>query len=469
MLSASKPPAATASLPWLALAFAAATTWVWINVCRFPASPWNDVRLAPVFMAAEGVPVYTLPGEGILTTWMYGPVPLWVWWPATRAGDALSALLSAGLFNALLTIAALAATCRWWPVPGISPAQRAFAFAACLALWPDHAFRFLQADNVAVALGLLANLLLVTTHARGGAPTRVWLAAFATAAALGCKQTTLGLAAAQVIWLGFGQGPRAALAHAGRIAISGLVLLGLASAQFGARELWFGLVTVPGSLPTVENWSARLAAMGPHLTLQAVLPLLVVAAGRHILFRAGEATALATLTFLASLPLGLAGVLSTGGTINSFQGYQYLLPAFLLLVLPQLTTIRAPVLLAGAILLAVIARIGLADFAPLRPAIAEVQRGQALLAANPGTLWLPWNPLVTYFAEGRFDHAEDGLYVRFITGHPVSLSHAQAGTPPGMKAMAFPSPAMQWDVAARLAPPGAERVREGEWLVIRWP
>ncbi len=469
MPPASKPPAALANLTWLGLAFAAAAAWVWINVCRFPASPWNDVRLAPVFMAAEGVPVYTLPGEGILSTWMYGPVPLWVWWPATLAGDALSALLSVGLLNALLTLAALAATCRWWPAPGISPMQRAFALAACLALWPDHAFRFLQADNVAVALGLLANLLLVTAPASGGRQTRTWLAALATATALGCKQTTLGLAVAQVIWLGFAQSPRAACVHLGRIAASGLVLLGLAMAQFGARELWFGLVTVPSSLPAVEDWAARLAAMGPHLVLQAALPLLVVAAARRVLVRRGDATALAMMTFLASLPLGLAGVLSTGGTINSFQGYQYLLPAFLLLALPKLITVRAPILLAGAILLAVVARIGLADFAPLRPAVAEVRQAQTLLAAQPGALWLPWNPLVTYFAEGRFDHAEDGLYVRFITGHPVSLQHARAGTPPDMRAMAFPSPAMQWDVAARLAPPGAERVREGEWLVIRWP
>ncbi|HEY0968101.1 MAG TPA: hypothetical protein VGD88_11985 [Opitutaceae bacterium] len=466
MSSASKSPTDRPALPWLVLASAAAVIWLWINLCRFPASPWNDLRLAPVFMAAQGVPVYTLPGEGILTTWMYGPVPLWLWWPATLAQDAFGALMTAGALNTMLTVAALAATCRWWPAPGISPTRRSFAFAACLVLWPDHAFRFLQADNVAVALGLVANLLLATN--RPGRRGTLWLAALTTAAALGCKQTTLGLPVAQFIWLWLGHGRTAALAHAARVATCGAVLLGLAGAQFGARELWFGLVTVPGALPLAEDGLARLTEMAPHLALQAVLPLAFISVFSVRFVRRGETDALAGLTFLASLPLGLAGVFSTGGTINSFQGYQYLLPALLLFALPRLIVPRAPALLASAILFAVITRIGLADFAPLRPAVADLQRAQALLAARPGELWLPWNPLVTHFAEGRFDHAEDGLYVRFITGHPVSLTQARAGTPPAMKAMAFPTAATQWGVAAKLAPGSATPHQDGPWLILAW-
>lgn len=47
-----------------------AVVWLWIQYCRFPLSAWNDVRLVPVFMMMAGEPVYTLPGEGVLTTWM---------------------------------------------------------------------------------------------------------------------------------------------------------------------------------------------------------------------------------------------------------------------------------------------------------------------------------------------------------------------------------------------------------------
>ncbi len=470
MSSGPKPRTFPATLPWLMLALAAAAGWLWINFCRFPASPWNDVRLAPVFMAAKGVPVYTLPGEGVLTTWMYGPVPLWVWWPATLAGGAISAVLTAGALNLIVTVAAIAATCCWWPAPGVRAADRGFVFAACLALWPDHAFRFLQADNVAVALGLTANLLLVTARPSHGS-SRAWIAAALTAAALGCKQTTLGLPVAQFAWLWLGAGRAAAWAHLGRIAATGLILLGVAALQFGPRELWFGLVTVPGALPTAEDWTARLVEMAPHLALQAGLPLAILVVFRSTLLGAERAARLAGYTFLTSLPLGITAVFSTGGTINSFQGFSFILPALLLAGAAR-SSLRIkphPALIAGALLLAVIIRVQRADFAPFRPAVGELRQAQALIAARPGGLWLPWNPLVTYFAEGRFDHAEDGIYVRFITGNPVSLHHARSGLPPAMKAMAFPSPAMQWDVAARLAPPDAHHAREGGWLMITWP
>ena len=96
---------------WTGLAVAIAVVWLWINFCRFPASSWNDIRLAPVFMAAAGESVYTLPGAGVITTWMYGPVPLWLWSPALLGSSALSAIMIADFVNIMITLVAIALTC----------------------------------------------------------------------------------------------------------------------------------------------------------------------------------------------------------------------------------------------------------------------------------------------------------------------------------------------------------------------
>ena len=80
-------PTTPAGLSWLeraliAAALAAALTWLWLSWCIFPLRSWNDIRLAPTFALKLGLPLY--PGaDGAASTWMYGPLPVWLNWPAT--------------------------------------------------------------------------------------------------------------------------------------------------------------------------------------------------------------------------------------------------------------------------------------------------------------------------------------------------------------------------------------------------
>lgn len=454
-----------------AVSVLAAAAWLWINFCRFPASCWNDLRLAPVFMAGHGVPVYTLPGSGVITTWMYGPVPLWVWSPAIAGATATAALLIAGSWNLILTVLAIAAVCARWPVPGATPAVRWLAFAATIAAWPDPAFRFLQADNIVVAAGLVGNLLLIT----GGAEPsrrRHWLIAGLTACALGAKQNALGLLAAQLTWLWLEGGRRRALGHLGRTALLAAGLGGVAALQFGWHPLWFGAVEIASGLPMVDDLPHRLIEFAPVLAIQWGVPLGAFAILRHRGLGAGHPLQLPMLAWWWSLPLGALSMLTTGGSTNNLHGFQFLIAPLLLVTLAAGRRWRAHfyVPLTALLTVAVLClRVAQADAAPLRPAIAEVERARAIAATMPGQVWLPWNPLVTYFAEGRFYHAEDGLYVRFITGHPVSVRQARAHLPPHFHAMAFPSPQMQWGVAAKLAPASAREQRIGRWEILTWP
>jgi hypothetical protein len=455
---------------WVCLAVAISVCWLWINFCRFPASSWNDIRLVPTFMAATGEPVYTPPGTGVITTWMYGPVPLWLWSPAVLGTDPVSALLIADGLNLLMTLAAIGLTCAYWPGKGVTRVQRGMTLAAVIALWPDHAFRFLQADNPAVALGLIANLLLFTDRLPTG-NKRAWLAALCTALALGCKQNTLGLLAAQLLWLLWAFDWKTSLAQLVRTLICGGILTAIAAQQFGLHELWFGTVGIASTLPFVEDGWGRMRELSPILAIQWGLPLLAIGVVGKKLRAAQHPLSLPMLAWWTSLPLGILGLLSTGGSTNNLQGFHFVIIAVILSFIVwsarRLRQFYLP-LMCIAVASVICARILTADRSPWRPVTQNVERAIELQATLPDQIWLPWNPLVTYYGDHQFYHAEDGLYVRFITGHPVSVSQARAHLPARFHAMAFPDARMQWGIAAKLAP-ADHRIRYFEtWEIRQW-
>ena len=169
----------------LGAAVAAVALWVWVCWCIFPVSVWNDVRLAPAFALARGLPLYPAEDSGAVGTWIYGPLPLLLLWPATLAASAAHALLIAGAINLLMTIAVIAIVCAAWPAPtesGLTLSDRLLAAALAIALWPRASLQYLQADNVTVALGLIGNLLLV----RSRAPVWRWGAAVFAVAGMAC-------------------------------------------------------------------------------------------------------------------------------------------------------------------------------------------------------------------------------------------------------------------------------------------
>ena len=230
---------------------------VWLAACwgAFNGSSWNDVRLAPVFgLKLEGA-IYGGPA-GAPNTWMYGPLPVWSMWPATWAGNPASALGVAGFLNIATTLAAIAAVCAWTPLPGlrVRPVHRGLAALLAIALWPRATWQFIQADNLAIACGLVANLVLMRSRGTTGG----WIAALLATAGLLCKQTAIAVPAAQLVWLGLTLGWRPAGEHLVRLAGAGAVWLMVAFAAEDPAALWFTLITLPGG-PTCmvaagEQW-----------------------------------------------------------------------------------------------------------------------------------------------------------------------------------------------------------------------
>jgi hypothetical protein len=250
-----------------------AVVWLWACWCIFPLRSWNDIRLAPTFGLSLGLPLYG--GEdGPASTWMYGPLPVWINWPATWAPGPGEALLVAGAINILLQLAAIVAVCAWWPVarfPAPGAGNRIVAAGFVVAVWPWASWQFFQADNPAIACGLLANLLLV--RGRGG-PT-AWMAATLATAAVMCKQTSLAVPVAQVVWVAATAGGRSATNHAARLAMTGAAWLALAAAAIEPSRMWYSAVLVPGGLPWTDRPGERLLDMAPYFAVHALAPLAV--------------------------------------------------------------------------------------------------------------------------------------------------------------------------------------------------
>jgi hypothetical protein len=443
--------------------------WLWACWCVFPTSAWNDLRLAPSLALLRGVTFYPPADSGAVTTWIYGPLPVLLWSPAALAGSPAGALLAAGIINLVPTLAAIAATAAFWPGQANGP-QRFAAGLLAIAIWPFASFQFLQADNPAIAFALFANLLLAT----GTRPSHLWGAAVLTAAAVACKQTSLGIVVGQLAWLGVARGGRAALGHLGRGAAVGALLAAGAIVWFGWEGMWFNMLTVPGGLPWVPEVAVRVRETMPELLVHLALPAVVLVAARRRIFNRTSPLLLPSLTWCATLPLGLAAFLNFGGTLNSFQGFPLWLTAALVGAMEaghgRAGTARR--LAAGAAVAALFLagwRCARLPVFPTAPATVHYQQADLLVREFPGRIWFPWHPLIAAYREDRFRHTEDGMYMRYLAGHPLTRGHTDAALPERMQVIALPRFGNHWGIALDLRPAGAQTQEFGYWTLHSWP
>lgn len=440
--------------------------WLWTRICRFPSIPWNDMRLAPTVALAQGWPVYPTADSGTINTWMYGPLPVLFMWPAAWAANAADALMIAAWMNAALTLVPLALVCFLWPAAGGGPGAwtgRAAALLLSFALWPELHYSVLFSDNLAVACGLLGNLILVRTRT----PATLWAAAAIGTAAVACKQIALGIPLAQVVWLGLIAGRAAALQHALRCVVAGAATGLAAIGLFGWTGLWFTLVQIPGSFGWAPDVTQRLGMVVPELLIQIALPAAVMAVLRRR-FRE-SALLLPAIVWVCTLPLGLAGLLKLGGWTNSIHSFVLWLPPVLatLLVTPGSARAGATTLLGAALIAAAVAcgRLWHEPRLALRPQVDDYWQAGQLAAQHRGAVWFPVHPLVTLYSDRRYYHDEDGLYVRLKAGKTPVPDHAASQLPPAMRMMAFRNDWSDWGIARRMLPPGAGALTVGNWTL----
>jgi hypothetical protein len=457
-------------VPLGALLLGVAALLVWDRVCQFPDYEWNNVRLRPSFLIADGRPLYETADRGPISTWVYGPVYPLLLLPATLAGDLSTALLAAAGLNAALLAGSLAVFCLAWPADAHVPGGvRLAAFGVALLLVPGGAFIFLQADNAVFAFGLLGMLALA--RARGAAGGAAWLAAICAILAAGSKQPALLLAPAQVAWALVCHGRGAAARQAGRLGAVALLGLGGLLAVGELPGFWFKTVALAGRFPLHPDPLGLVLEYAPLLLGYVGLLALAGLLAR----RTRDQALLLALFSAAVLPLGLLASLGSGGRSNSLNGYALLVAPLSLFALAALERgVRAGT--ASAWLVATCA----ATFAvwaatsctwpPRRPDLKAVRESQELAARFPGAIWFPWSPLATYYADHRHDHDEDGLHVRQLTGRYPSRARAGSDLPPRWRVTALRRVGMDWGVARAMhREKPTVFAYYGEWVLLMHP
>lgn len=458
--------AALTTILLLALASGTFLVLLWNALCAFPWFAWNDMRLAPAVAFAQGWSVYPTRDAGVINTWSYGPLPLLYFLPASWASNAANALMVAGIMNAALTIVPLAAICFGWPAFDTTKRNwlaRGLAFVLCCALWPERHYTTLFADNLAIACGLLGNLMLV----RARHPAGFWFSAFAGCAALACKQITLGIVAAQVIWIGLTFGRSAAGKHLVRCVVAAVAVAGIGILLFGLPGLWFTLVELPAHFPWQTG--SRFGSALPGVALQLFVPGLIIYFWRREFGRGP--LLLAALAWACAAPMGIAALFKLGGWLNSLHSLAFWLPPTLVAACTAQRLLRQRWFLSvGAATAAfmMLGRVALKDELVLRPELANYRTAEALAARYPQQIWFPTHPLITLYSEGRYYHDDDGLWVRIMSGHAASVEHVAAHLPAALRIVASRADWVDWGMARTIVPSPHHVTELENWRLLTW-
>jgi len=463
-------------LTWVSLSVAGlmVATWLWSCWCSFPSNPWNDIRVAPAIALHHGISIYSTAGAGPVSTWIYGPVPLLLLWPAGLASTASGAIQIAGAIHIGLRVLGIVLVCLYWPVgnPAVSSVQHrqrrlVAALVAILVAKADASSGYLVfgADSPAVFFALLSLLALSHRH--------YWLAAAGVAAAIACKQTILGMFIAEVLWLALALSVREAGRFALRCLLMGTTIALISISCFGAAGLWHTMVDLPSRFPSTDLVE-RLRYHQTYVGLYLAAPLLAMTVGRKFFFRRESPLLLPALAFLATLPLNLAGLCKVGGNLNALHGFWLWFPPVLVTVLDSSAFVRRgqSACLALATGSAILASLWLHN-TPLRvrPNLQAYREAEFLAARMPGKIWFPMHPIVTLYSDGRFYHDYDGLLERVTAGQPLGEAQFFAHLPRDRKVTATLLP-VGWGPAdrshARL-PPDAPANIYGNWQLQGWP
>lgn len=432
-IPASRPRLTAARLTVVIIFVLAVATLLGIYLNGYLATDWNAVRLTPTFMWLHGAAPFPGPGEAPFTTWIYGPITLIIFAPAALAPDTFSALLLAFAVNFGLALLPLVFVLRTLGRNDDRVIQ-VNALLLTLALWPACNFVYEQADNTAIAFGLVSVGLLSRRHLPGR--RGLWLLAFAGGLALWSKATELGPVLGQLALIGLRGGTRAALRQVLRLAVAGGACGIIFIFASGAEGLVYNVFVIPSRIP----WSNLGTKIGlysylPHELAYVILPFgLFLTRWKRFLSEPGPAQT-AWCFFLLSLPFNIAGFATIGGTINSLHGCVYILP-WLALVLAQHRFWLSPLLITIALTLQYIPfshkSFSLAD---TRDSLAQ---GKKLAEACPGQIYFPWNPLITFYSEKKFYHSDDGILTRALTGEMIDHNALYAGLPAHFNWIAYP-------------------------------
>lgn len=431
-------------------------TACWSLLAWTPVVDWNSARLYPSFLLASGISPYGTPGEGVIVGWIYGPIMPLVYLPVVLGPTLTSAVVIAAILNLLVLVGPMVfifrAVAQRLKLSGWEQAALILVAGGGWALFPvlRNYLRVVMADQVTVALTLLSCWLLARARydrlrfAAGGALLAVL--------AVWTKQIAVAVPLAQLAYLVFVRRDYPAARHYFIALLAwGAAVTGVMIAVFGMEPLVFNLWIVPSGHPMKPL--GTLSGSAWLLLVQAV-PCLLVAWGLkkvadktaalpdHGLLR--ELLALLVTVAVIQLPLNLMGASKVGGGLNSFHAVALLFVVGMLALAgtaswwrswttpTKLALIGSGGALAGAFLLA--------REVPLRlwPA-PQLEAARLVAAQYPGQIYIPDNPLITWWNEKRADHFEDALISQAMAGFPTSKERYFGHLPPTPRYVLYPA------------------------------
>ncbi len=443
------------------MGFAAALFIVSRISLQYSLSQWNCCRLAPSFMLAKGFALYTLPGEGVISGHIYGPLAAAAYLPAVIFPSLKGALicglwLSAGF--ALLPVLFIIFSASGGPHRRVT-AWAAFFVFFCFASGADSlkdTFLSIHADAPALGLGALAGLALLRLR---DDRDRVLLAASSLLAVLACwtKQVMLAGILALPFYLYLAWGRKVFLRYVIYLlawsAVTALVFFSF----FDPEAMFYNLFLMPMKHPFSPYFTyplryllTRELGCGLFVFISLALAGLIFcgkAFGIRQMLRQDRWLIFLFLS-LALMPVSVLTKLKAGGALNtlSFITYYFFIAASAALAgvisdtadkggrgMPALARIMVAAFLL--VNLPYLFSHSYDDSMSLREPYAPACR---FLERHKGEVYFPGNPLLHLAVEGKAYHFSDAIADRELAGDRVGREQFFRHIPPRLAMVVLP-------------------------------
>jgi hypothetical protein len=471
-------PLEAALLALVMLAGAIAIYAAFYAIASAPYWDWNAGKLAPLVAFARRQPfhyqLYQDPHGGVMTAWIYGPIPAFIFAPATLFDRPTPAIMLATVINAISVLLPAAWFLRV-ALRGTGLSYRSATFVAtslCFMLWTCLAHESIRQvtfmvmpDGPALGFAICACGCVL----RGSTMCNLACAAICAALSVWCKQTMLPFLLVPPLHLLIMQGWKVAMRLVA-VQVAVLLLISLVLIlSFGGRNMWFHMITLPASHPWrgQEAGKVLVLVLGMRdLLRDAIVPLgvlflcLLIAAGatwRRIgrrdvlrLYRE-EPWLILVLAAVSLVPPSVFGYVKVGGYLNNFG----LTTLFILLAATTgaaivMTRIGSPrATWTVALVLCVLitfraARVSIIwhQLPRMAATIGHPSANQQEIVyryakSHPGVVYFPWNTLSTLLAEGTLYHFEWGVHDRIDASLDPTPSQILAHIPPRLQYVAY--------------------------------
>jgi len=476
------------------------------EVLDSPFHAWETIRLLPSFLIARGFPHYYPPDQGPVLDMMYGPMTAVAYYPVTIFNHATYATM----LGKLLTFSYYFLPVAWVVYCFRDRDRRVSAFAwLCFIgfVLYSHERDVLfgsgftnHADAPALGLSALACIFLLARRSPRDHRAMA-LSAACTVLAVWTKQVTLPLLVAMPIYLACADGFVGAGWYAGYLVIIGTGVTLLFGHLFGFDKLWFNLITNPVHQPWEREW----IKIQGHAIVELMeecrwIAFMMVFSGIY-LYRAEKSrprrfpawwieqpSSLFVWVGIAMIPTALVGRMKVGGGLNALSFSVYFLVIAVIVQLIDLVKRPVPSLggqltttFSKALVLFLVVS-SLLEHAPVLTyyyfrlthniislRTNPLREANHLVRSHPDEVYLPWNVLSSFLAEGKLYHFDYAIIDRDLSGFSVSPEHFRANLPAKMRWVAFP-PNSQDQYVMRYLPEFTKRVELQElspgWTVF---